>query len=393
MPTPSSTAPRPQAKTGGAAELLGSFLIGVAATLLVLRSRHETAKDEGPVQPRAFGTADEEEPTQAQMPRVMETGRGRSATSPWSIPWAGWKDILYRTYQQINEDRLLAVAAGVVFLGLLAIFPAITALVSLYGLMADMTTANDHLRALLPVLPNGSYAIIQDQVARVVEKSDGKLGFGFILGLLLALWSANAGMKAIMDSLNVVYGETEKRSFIRLNLISLTFTLGAVLFVLLAIASVIVFPLALEWIGLSSLSEWIMSALRWPMIAVVMLAGLAVLYRYGPSRRQPQWQWLSVGSVFACVFWIIGSVGLSIYLSNFADYDATYGTLGAAIGLMTWMYLSAIVVLIGAELNAEIEHQTAVDSTVGGNKPIGQRGAVMADTLGKSLNEPQPPVT
>jgi membrane protein len=299
-------------------------------------------------------------------------------------PWRGWKDIGLRTYQQIGADRLLAVAAGVVFFGLLAIFPAITALVSSYGLLADAATISGHLAFIAALMPAGTFAIVQEQITRLVSKGSGDLGLRFAFGLGLAIWSANAGMKAMIDALNVVYGEEEKRGFVKLNLISLALTLGALGVLLAAIGTVVVFPLVLNWVGLGSTTQWTIALLRWPAMLVVLLLALAVLYRVGPSRRAPRWQWLSVGAVAAALLWILGSALFSLYLSNFANYDATYGSLGAVIGLMMWLWLSSISVLLGAELNSEIEHQTARDSTIGRDKPLGARGATMADTIGEA---------
>jgi membrane protein len=309
---------------------------------------------------------------------------GRHAVTPWQIPWRGWKDILIRTYEQINEDRLLAVAAGVVFYGLLALFPAITAIVSCYALFAKASTINDHLSMLSGILPGGAFDIVKEQVGRVLEKGNLKLGTAFVVSFLFALWSANGGMKAIIDALNVVYDEQEKRGFFKLNAVSLAFTFGGLLAVLIAIGTVVALPIVLATIGLGSITEILFQVGRWPLLIVLMLLGLALLYRFGPSRRSPQWQWLSVGSVFATLTWLAGSALLSYYLANYANYDATYGSLGAAIGLMMWMWMSTIVVLFGAELNSEIEHQTKVDSTEGGGKPLGRRGAHVADTVGEA---------
>jgi membrane protein len=309
-------------------------------------------------------------------------GRGRQAISSAGIPAKGWKDILWRTYEQLNEDRL----AGVVFYGLLALFPTITALVSSYALFADAKTVNDHMAFLSSFLPEGTFSIIQDQVGRVLSKGDMKLGSAFLGSLLLAIWSANGGMKAIIDALNVVYDEREKRGFIKLNAVSLAFTVGGVIGILVAIGLVVVTPVVLSMVGLGSSVDALIRFGRWPVLGVILLLALAVLYRYAPSRRSPKWRWISVGSVVATITWMIGSGLLSFYLANFGHYDATYGSLGAAIALMTWMWMSMIVVLFGAELNSEIEHQTTKDSTVGPPKPLGTRGAMMADTIGVSVS-------
>jgi len=282
----------------------------------------------------------------------------------------------------VSRNRLLAIAAGVVFYGLLALFPAITALVSAYGLFTDSATIRDHLSFAAEVMPADAYSIVQDQIARVVAKGDAKLSFGFLFGFGFALWSANAGMKAVIDALNVVYEEQEKRGFIWLNLISLAFTAGAVAAMLVAVGAVVVTPFVFVRIGFGELTEVLVNIVRWPALLLGMLASLAVLYRYGPSRREARWQWLSVGAVTATLAWFAASAALSYYLANFANYDATYGSLGTAIGTMIWMWMLAIVILFGAALNSEIEHQTAMDSTVGADKPLGARGATMADTVG-----------
>jgi len=281
------------------------------------------------------------------------------APSQWQIPSNGWKEILLSTYDQINQDRLLATAAGVVFYGLLAIFPAVTALVSSYALFADPSTIAGNLQSLALMLPDGSFAVVQDQIGRVLAKESTTLGTTFILGLLMAIWSANAGMKAIFDALNVVYEEKEKRGLIRLNLTSLAFTVAALAAILTMIGGVIAVPLALQRLGIGERAEWIVALGRWPTLLLLLLTALAILYRFGPSRPQARWQWLSVGALTASLLWLVGSSLLSWYLSNFGNYTATYGSLGAAIGLMTWMWMSAIIVLCGAELNSEIERRIA----------------------------------
>ena len=335
--------------------------------------RHEAAPQIGKTdvpQPAAFAG------------ELSQHGRGRFSSSPLEIPGRGWKDILWRTYEQIGEDRLLAIAAGVVFYGLLAVFPTITALVSCYGLFADPAAIGDNLQSLATLLPAGSFQIVQDQIARVLSKGNAALSTTFIFGLLLALWSANAGVKAIIDALNVVYGETEKRGFFKLTAVSLLFTIGGIAALLLMVGAVVALPIVLNSAWIPAGAKTIVSLSRWPVMLLMLLFALGILYRFGPSRPGARWQWLGVGSVVATLLWIAGSSLLSWYLSNFADYDATYGSLGAAIGLMTWMWMSAIIILCGAELNSEIEHQTVNDTTVGNGKPIGTRGAAMADSLG-----------
>jgi membrane protein len=364
-----------------AAWAVQSYLVAQAEQTR-LEAQHATVPDNN--LPQMVGDTSVPPPS-AFRRELKQHGRGRRSSSPLQIPWAGWKDILWRTYERTNEDRLLAIAAGVVFFGLLAIFPAITALVSSYGLFTDPATISDNLRTLAYMLPDGSFQIVQDQIARVLSNGQTRLGFTFLFGLALALWSANAGVKAVIDALNVVYGEREKRSFIKLNLLSLTFTTCAIAGLMLMVGAVVALPLVLDRIGLEYDSKVIISMTRWPLLLVMLLFSLGVLYRFGPSRPGARWQWLSVGTVVAALLWIAGSSLLSWYLSNFANYSATYGSLGAAIGLMTWMWMSAIIVLCGAELNSEIEHQTALDTTVGPGLPMGARGATMADTLGKAV--------
>jgi len=235
---------------------------------------------------------------------------------------------------------------------MLAVVPAITALVSVYGLFAKASTINEHLSFIAGVMPGTAYQLISDQITRIAGNNDGKLTFAFIFGLGLALWSANAGMKAIFDALNIVYDEDEKRGFIKLNAISLTFTLGAVLALLTAIGAVVALPLVLTYLGLEQQAGFL-PLLRWPALLVLVMLGLALLYRFGPSRRDAEWRWLTPGSILASFAWLAISALFSLYLSRFTDYNATYGSLGAVIGLMMWIWLSVSVVLVGAELNAE----------------------------------------
>jgi membrane protein len=310
--------------------------------------------------------------------------RGRDAETPAEIPAKGWKDIAWRVYDGIQNDRVLLVAAGVTFYALLALFPATAALVSLYGLFADPSTIVEHLGLASGFLPDGALEVVGDQVKRIASQK-GTLGITFMATLALALWGANAGTKAIFDALNIIYKEREKRSFVRLTLHSLLFTLGAIALLLVALAGIVVVPVVLKLLGVPDESGLaLLSLLRWPVLYLLILFALACLYRYGPSRAEPRWRWVTWGSAIAGAIWILGSLLLSWYVANFGTYNATYGSLGAVIGFMVWMWLSTIVVLVGAEINAETEHQTAKDTTKGRSKPMGVRGAKMADEVGEA---------
>jgi len=372
------TSPMDDAKKPGIMSSLALLGLSSAARYLVAKDNR------APIAPsRELVAPAQSDDITSPSPINVADGHGRTADTPTEVPAQGWKDILWRTYQQISEDRVLAISAGVVFYALLALFPGITALVSSYALFADASTINEHLAMLSGILPSGTFSVIQDQVGRVLAKGEVKLGTAFLFSFALALWSANGGTKAIIDALNVVYDETEKRGFFKLNAVSLAFTLGGLVAILVAIGLVVAAPMILATFGLGSLTEILLKYARWPALAALILLGLALLYRYGPSRKTPKWKWISVGSVLATLTWLIGSGALSYYLSNYGNYDATYGSLGAAIGLMIWMWMSTIVILFGAELNSEIEHQTAKDTTEGPDKPIGGRGAAMADTVGR----------
>jgi membrane protein len=306
--------------------------------------------------------------------------RGRDAAHPHEIPARGWWDILKRTAQEVSNDRVLTEAAGVTFYALLALFPAIGALIAIYGLFADPAAIGRHLEAAAGFVPGGGIEIIEEQVRRITAKGQGALGFGAVVGLATSLWSANQAMKAIVDALNVVYEEEEKRGFFLRLAVTMAFTIGGILLVLVAVGAVVVLPVVLEFIGLGG-TEALLRLARWPLLLLGIGLFLALLYRYGPSRQTAKWRWVSWGSAAASVLWVVGSIGFSWYVSNFGSYNETYGSLGAVIGFMTWIWLSATVVLVGAELDAEMEHQTARDTTTGPERPMGTRGARMADQV------------
>lgn len=312
---------------------------------------------------------------------MVQAAQGRSAAAPHDIPARGWRDILLRVYSESLEDRVTTVAAGITFFSLLALFPAITALVSLYGLIADPVTVRDHLFALSFMLPPGTFQIVEEQLVRIQSQGEAQLGVKLAIGLAIALWGANAGMKAVIDGLNIAYEEREKRGFFTLNAVSLFFTFAAVVLVVAALLGLTLAPRLIAELRLPPVAAWIVDIGRWLVTFLVLAGALSVIYRFGPSREHAKWRWVTWGGAFAALLWILVSVGLSLYLSRFADYNATYGSLGAAIALMMWIWLSSCAMLVGAELNAEMEHQTAIDTTTGTARPLGTRGATMADTI------------
>jgi membrane protein len=281
----------------------------------------------------------------------------RNALHP-DDPARGWKDILKRCYQRINDDRILAIAAGVTFYALLAIFPAIAALVSIYGLFSDPGTIAKHLDDMSGMVPGGAIDVIRGRLENLTSKGNSTLGAAFVVGLAISLWSANSGVKAMMDALNVAYAEREKRGFFRLNAASLMFTLGGIVAIIIGLGAIVVLPLMLEYLGLER-EKWIAEAIKWPVLVIVVGLALAVLYRYAPSRRDAKWRWITWGSAVATVGWIAISILFSWYAANFGNYNKTYGSLGAAVGFMTWIWLSVTAILLGAELDAEMERKEA----------------------------------
>lgn len=316
--------------------------------------------------------------------RAREPGRGRDANSPEQIPPQGWRDILWRVLWGIPANRILSTSGGVAFFALLAVFPGIAAIVSLYGLFADSSTIGKHLTLVSGFLPGGVLQLIADQITLISRQGNQTLGTAFVAGLLVALGSANSGMAALFDALNVVYDEREKRSLVRFYATTLLFTLAGIAFIILAITGVVILPLILKFIGLATTTEWLLAILRWPILLVTIVVSLACIYRYGPSRRDARWRWVTWGSILGALLWIAASMLFSWYVATFDSYNKIYGSLGAGVGFMVWLWISAVIVLLGGELNAEMEHQTARDTTEGRSKPLGARGAMMADHVGKA---------
>ncbi len=302
---------------------------------------------------------------------------------------AEWKQILLRVKNEIASDHISVVSAGIAFYALLSVFPALAALISIAGLVLDPADIVSQLDTVMGLIPESAGAVLQEQVLKVISGDETATGLVAVFGVAIAIYGAMKGVMTLMEGLNIAYDEEETRGFIKLYLSALLLTVCSILGLAVGIALLIVLPSVIAFLPLSpalgTAAEW----LKWPVMAVLTMIGLAAIYRFGPSRADPKWRWVSVGAVAATILWILGTAAFSLYVQNFDDYTETYGTLGGVIMLLTWMWLSAFIVLAGAELNAEIEQQTSEDTTTGSPEPMGQRNAVKADTPppGKSIHE------
>lgn len=315
-----------------------------------------------------------------------DAGRGRHARKPSEVPAAGWLDILTRTKQQIAEDNLSIVAAGVAFYAFVAIVPALAVVIALYGWFADPTQIHAHITALARFLPADVLPLLTEQMARITSDNTSA-GISAAVGLLVAMYSSANATKAVIEGLNIAYDETEKRSFIKLNLIAFALTIGAIIGVLVAVSLVAILPVVLKYLHITSALETFLNWIRWPLLILCFLSGLTVIYRYGPSRHNAKWKWVSWGAILATALWVLTCGLFSLYVSQLGSYEKTYGSLGAVVVFMLWLFITAFVILFGAELNSEMERQTLRDTTEGKEKPLGERGAEAADTVGPSRDE------
>ena len=284
-------------------------------------------------------------------------------------PVRGWFSVLKGLYNRFSDDRVTTVAGGVTFFSLLALFPAVAALVSIYGLFTDPVGLAAQIGNLHDIMPGGGVEVVGDQMRRVASQGRSALGTTFLVSLAISLWSANSGMKALFDALNIVYDVEDRRGFFRLNAISLTFTFGAISFILLALAALVVLPVVFSYVGLESAIARLLNIGRWPILLVVLMFALAIVYRFGPNRESVKWRWITWGSATAALLWLGASALFSFYAENFGNFNKTYGTLGAVIGFMMWLWISAIVILMGAELDAELECQDPSPGEPAGREP------------------------
>ncbi len=312
---------------------------------------------------------------------VTDSDVGSRANSPTQIPVRGWRQVLGRAWHSSQEDNVSMLAAGVAFFGFLALFPALIALVTLVGVIADPTQITQQVESFTAGLPPTSRQLISDQLNAITQSSGGALTIGLLVSLLAALWSASSGTSNLMAAVNIAYEEKETRGFVKLRGIALLLTLGTVVFLVLTLGLIAVVPVVLQVVPLGPLGTVLAQVLRWALLLALIIVGLAVLYRVAPDRNPPKFRWVSVGSVLAALLWLLGSVGFSLYINYFGNYNKTYGALAGVIVLLLWFFLTSYIVLLGAEINAQSEYQTERDTTIGQPRPMGQRDAVVADGM------------
>jgi membrane protein len=303
---------------------------------------------------RAAGDADAPSALADRAPAPGDRDASGSA-----VPSRRWQDLVLAVARGLSADRIFLIAAGVTFYAILALFPGIAALVSIYGLFADPSSIAGHLDMLSGVVPGGAVDVIREQLTRLAQQNGAALSFGFGISLVIALWFANSGISGLFDALNAVYERKEQRNLFKYYATTLTFTIGAIVLILLSIAILVALPLILEYIPNAGITGLLLRIIRWPILLVLVVGSLAMVYRYGPCRHAPQWRWILWSSVFAALAWLGASALFSWYVANFGNYNKTYGSLGAIFGFMTWMWVSMVIVLVGAKLDAELEHRFA----------------------------------
>jgi membrane protein len=305
---------------------------------------------------------------------------GRDAERPKQIPKAGWKAVGKRVAASLKRDHVTLLAAGVAFKGLLALFPSIVAIITIWGLVADPEQITSQLEEFTSALPDDAQELLSNQMSDIAGSDASTLGWALVISLLVALWSASGGMAGLVEGINAAYEEVDQRGFLKKRGLALLLTLGAIVVLLVTIGLIAVLPAALDQLGLGRVGELAVRIGTWPALAFIAMLGLAVLYKVAPDRDQPEMRWVSWGAVIATVLWLIGSALFTVYVENFGNFGETYGTFAGIIVLMLWLFLSAFIVLLGAEINAESERQTQYDTTVGEARPVGRREAIAADT-------------
>ncbi len=314
---------------------------------------------------------------------------GRSAQKPADIPAPGWKAIAKRVKAELKNDHVSLLAAGVAFKLLLALFPGIVAVITVWGLVASPDEITRQVQGFTAALPKGAGQLLTNQMRNVAGARQGTLSVALIISLLVAIWSASGGMAGLIEGCTTAYDEVDERKFPIKRGLAILLTVGAIIFLVIAIGLIAVLPPVLRNVGLGAGAETAMNIGRWPLLALMVIAGLAVLYKYAPDRDRPKLRWVSWGAVIATVLWLVGSALFTLYVNNFGNFGKTYGSFAGIVVLMLWLMLTAFIVLLGAEINGEIERQTAKDTTVGSEQPMGQRGAEPADTTPEDYDSPR----
>lgn len=306
---------------------------------------------------------------------------GHDAESPTDIPAKGWWQISRRSLKEVGDDNLSLIAKGVAYSWFLALFPGLVAAISIYGLVTSPADVKSQVANLSSSLPDSAKALITTQLKALAGASGGALTVGLVISIALAMWSASAGMSGLVQALNIAYDEEEERNFVVKRGLALLLTIGFVVFLGIALALIAVIPFLANQLGGGVAVQVLVEVVRWALLIGVAILALGLLYRVGPDRDSPAVKWLSLGSVVATVVWVVASLGFAFYVDNFGSYAKTYGALAGAVVLLLWFWITALVVLLGAEINAEAEAQTVMDTTKGEPAPLGQRGAVKADAL------------
>jgi membrane protein len=304
---------------------------------------------------------------------------GADADKPTEIPAKGWLQIIKRAFKEMGKDHITLIAGGVAYSWFLSLFPGLIAAVMIYGLVTDPADVQRQVDSMASALPASAETLLSQQMRSIASSSSGSLSFGLIISIALALWSASAGMAGLVEATNIAYDEEEERNFFVKRGLALLLTFGFIIFLALSIGLLAVLPIVLNSIGLGTFGTVLAQIGGYVGLVLVMVVALGLLYRIGPDRDSPRFSWVSQGAIIATVLWVIASIGFSFYVDNFGSYGETYGSLAGVIVLLLWLWITATVVLLGAEINAEAEGQTAKDSTTGPPKPMGQRDAVKAD--------------
>lgn len=318
------------------------------------------------------------------MEREMKVeSKNHNANKPSELSKKAWKSIGKRVFHQIKKDHVQITAAGIAFYFFLALFPTIVAAISLYSLILEPGQISEQMTKLRGFVPPETYSIFKGIIDPLLNESSQTLGWSFALSILLSIWSANKGTSAIFEGVNIAYNQLDERGFFKKKALTLVFTLGAIIIGIVSIAAVIGFPSLIDLLGLSSFLTGILSLGRWVLMAAILIFSLGILYKFAPARARARFKWVTSGAAVATLLWLAGSILFSWYVSNFGSFSNTYGSFAAVIILLLWLFLTAFIILIGAEINSEMEHQTSKDSTVGSSKPIGERGAWHADHVAK----------